>query len=92
MDDYFTPQAAREELKRLQDKKASLLRHCTVAIEADTDLSDEEKAEAIANLSDGLDNAFFRLINSIEDDLWWHEASLSAKRQQADLADLRARQ
>lgn len=92
MHDDFDTTAARDELDRLNAKKVALLNHCRLAIEADTDLNDAEKAEAIAHVSDGLDNAFFRSINSLEDDLWWHAASVSAKQEQADILDIRGRQ
>jgi len=92
MHDDFNPTSARDELDRLTAQKASLLAHCIFAIDADQDLNDQEKSDARDEIEQALDNAFFRSINSIEEDLWWHAASVNDRQMQADRADIRGRQ
>jgi len=92
MSDDFNPTSASDELARLRESKAAKLNHFRFVVEADEDLSDQEKTDLIDQTEQALDDAFFRLINSLESDLDWHASSVNFKQLQADVADIRGRQ
>lgn len=92
MDDYFNPTSASDELARLKASKAAKLNHFRFIIEADEDLSDQEKTDLIDQTEQALDDAFFRLINSLETDLEWHNQGVNWKQLKADINDIQGKQ